>query len=114
MRILLFFLPTVVKVLDLENSLRNIQTDILNVESWNRSHRNFLWTGHYRKSTCFCAIAPFVTTRPFEMFRNDLGYMNQNVKVVGRNCGITYSDLGATHHSLEDFAIVRMIRELLF
>lgn len=23
--------------------------------------------------------------------------MNQNVKVVGRNCGITYSDLGATH-----------------
>ena len=61
------------------------------------------------KVPVFCAIAPFVTARPFEMFRNDLGYMNQNVKVVGRNCGITYSDLGATHHSLEDFAIVRMI-----
>jgi transketolase len=57
----------------------------------------------------FCAIAPFVTSRPFEMFRNDLGYMKQNVKVVGRNCGISYSDLGATHHSLEDFAIIRMI-----
>lgn len=61
------------------------------------------------KVPVFCAIAPFVTARPFEMFRNDLGYMNQNVKVVGRNCGITYSNLGATHHSLEDFAIVRMI-----
>jgi transketolase len=57
----------------------------------------------------FCAIAPFVTARPFEMFRNDLGYMKQNVKIVGRNCGISYSDLGATHHSLEDFAIIRMI-----
>lgn len=57
----------------------------------------------------FCAIAPFVTLRPFEMFRNDLGYMRQNVKIVGRNCGISYSDLGATHHSLEDFAIIRMI-----
>lgn len=57
----------------------------------------------------FCAIAPFVTSRPFEMFRNDLGYMKQNVKVVGRNCGISYSDLGSTHHSLEDFAIIRMI-----
>lgn len=57
----------------------------------------------------FCAIAPFVTSRPFEMFRNDLGYMRQNVKVVGRNCGISYSDLGSTHHSLEDFAIIRMI-----
>ena len=41
MRILLFFLPTVVKVLDLENSLRNIQTDILNVESWNRESSEF-------------------------------------------------------------------------
>lgn len=39
--ILLFFLPTVVKVLDLENSLRNIQTDILNVESWNRESSEF-------------------------------------------------------------------------
>ena len=57
----------------------------------------------------FCAIAPFVTARPFEMFRNDVGYMKQNVKIVGRNCGISYSDLGSTHHSLEDFAIVRMI-----
>jgi transketolase len=55
------------------------------------------------------AIAPFVTARPFEMFRNDLGYMRQNVKVVGRCAGITYSDLGATHQSLDDIAIIRTI-----
>lgn len=61
------------------------------------------------KIPVFCAIAPFVTARPYEMVRNDLGYMRQNVKVVGRNCGITYSDLGATHHSLDDFALMRMI-----
>jgi len=61
------------------------------------------------KIPVFCAIAPFVTCRNYEMFRNDLGYMRQNVKIVGRNGGITYSDLGATHHSLEDFAIMRMI-----
>jgi len=57
----------------------------------------------------FAAIAPFVTARPFEMFRNDLGYMNQNVKVVGRCAGLTYSDLGATHQSLDDVAIIRTI-----
>ena len=57
----------------------------------------------------FCAIAPFVTCRPYEMVRNDLGYMKQNVKLVGRNCGFTYSDLGATHQSLDDFALMRMI-----
>ena len=55
------------------------------------------------------AIAPFVTARPFEMFRNDLGYMHQNVKVVGRCAGLTYSDLGATHQSLDDIAIIRTI-----
>jgi transketolase len=57
----------------------------------------------------FAAIAPFVTARPFEMFRNDLGYMRQNVKVVGRCAGLTYSDLGATHQSLDDIAIIRTI-----
>ena len=61
------------------------------------------------KIPVFCAIAPFVTCRNYEMFRNDLGYMKQNVKIVGRNGGFTYSDLGATHHSLEDYAIMRMI-----
>jgi len=57
----------------------------------------------------FVAIAPFVTARPYEMFRNDLGYMRQNVKVVGRCAGLTYSTLGATHQSLDDVAIIRTI-----
>ncbi|MCI1675346.1 MAG: transketolase family protein [Ancrocorticia sp.] len=57
----------------------------------------------------FCAIAPFVTCRNYEQFRNDVGYMAQNVKIVGRNGGMTYSDLGPTHHSLEDYALTRMI-----
>lgn len=61
------------------------------------------------KIPVFCAIAPFVTARPFEMVRNDMGYMKQNVKIVGRNCGFTYSDLGATHQSLEDFGLMRLI-----
>jgi transketolase len=55
------------------------------------------------------AIAPFVTSRPFEMVRNDVGYMKQNVKIVGRCAGMSYSDLGPTHHSLEDIAILRTI-----
>ncbi len=56
-----------------------------------------------------CAIAPFITCRNYEAFRNDIGYMRQNVKMVGRNGGFTYADLGATHHSLEDYAIIGMI-----
>jgi len=61
------------------------------------------------KIPVFAAIAPFVTARPYEMFRNDLGYMNQNVKVVGRCSGLTYDQLGSTHHSIDDVAIIRTI-----
>jgi transketolase len=57
----------------------------------------------------YAAIAPFVTARSFEMFKDDLGYMEQNVKVVGRCCGLTYSQLGPTHHSIDDCAILRTI-----
>ena len=61
------------------------------------------------KIPVFCAIAPFATARPYEMVRNDVGYMRQNVKIVGRNCGLTYSDLGVTHQSLDDFGLMRLI-----
>jgi transketolase len=61
------------------------------------------------KIPVFAAIAPFVTARPYEMFRNDLGYMKQNVKVVGRCAGLTYDTLGSTHHSIDDVAIIRTI-----
>ena len=61
------------------------------------------------KIPVFAAIAPFVTARNFEMFRNDLGYMNQNAKIVGRSAGLTYDQLGSTHHSIDDVAIIRTI-----
>jgi len=61
------------------------------------------------KIPVFAAIAPFVTARPFDMFRNDLGYMNQNVKIVGRCASLTYDQLGSTHHSIDDVAIIRTI-----
>lgn len=51
------------------------------------------------KIPVFAAIAAFVTNRNYEAFRNDIAYMGQNVKIVGRNGGITYSDLGPTHYS---------------
>lgn len=61
------------------------------------------------KVPVFCAPAPFVTGRPYEMFRIDLGYMRQNAKIIGRNCGFNYSDLGPTHYGLDDIALVRLI-----
>lgn len=57
----------------------------------------------------FCAITPFITMRAFEQVRNDLVYTFANVKIVGRNSGLTNNRLGPTHHSLEDIALMRTL-----
>ena len=52
---------------------------------------------------------PFVTMRCFEQVRLDLAYNNTNVKLVGIGAGLTYGSLGASHHAIEDIAIMRSI-----
>jgi transketolase len=54
-------------------------------------------------------IANFAIYRPFEQVRNDLCYQNLPVTVVGMGAGVTYSSLGATHHTIEDVAVMSAI-----
>jgi transketolase len=54
-------------------------------------------------------IAPFTTTRCFEQIRVDACYHNAPVVVVGTGSGLSYAELGPTHHSLEDMAILRTL-----
>ena len=54
-------------------------------------------------------IAPFTTTRCFEQIRVDACYHNAPVIIVGTGSGLSYAELGATHHSLEDLAILRTL-----
>lgn len=55
------------------------------------------------------SIIPFVTMRAFEQIRVDVAYMNTNVRLVGVGAGLTYGPAGATHHSIEDIAIMRAL-----
>lgn len=55
------------------------------------------------------SIVPFVTMRCFEQIRNDVCYQNLNVKIIGVGGGFTYGALGATHHAIEDIAILRAL-----
>ena len=54
-------------------------------------------------------ITPFITYRVFEQIRVDVCYHNVPVVVVGTGSGLSYAGLGATHHSLEDTAILRTL-----
>ena len=54
-------------------------------------------------------ITPFTTTRCFEQIRVDVCYHAAPVIIVGTGSGLSYAELGPTHHSLEDLAILRTL-----
>ena len=54
-------------------------------------------------------MAPFVTMRGFEQIRTDLAYNGRNVKVLAVFCGLAAGAWGATHHAIEDIALMRAI-----
>ncbi|MBF0559235.1 MAG: transketolase [Nitrospirae bacterium] len=53
-------------------------------------------------------IAPFATVRCIEQIRIDLCYHNVPVVIVGTGAGLSYAELGPTHHSCEDIGLLRM------
>lgn len=54
-------------------------------------------------------IVPFVTTRCLEQIRVDVCYHHLPVVIVGVGGGLSYAELGATHHSCEDIAMLRVL-----
>ena len=54
-------------------------------------------------------IAPFITSRCYEQIKVDVCYHDKPVVIVGTGSGLSYASLGATHHSLEDIAIMRAL-----
>jgi len=58
------------------------------------------------------AASCFITGRALEQVKADVAYANFNVKLVGQSSGIAYGELGATHHSIEDFAWLRPLTNL--
>jgi transketolase len=58
------------------------------------------------------SITPFATLRCFEQIRNDVCYHNLPVTIVGVGGGFAYGPNGATHHALEDIAVMRTLPNL--
>jgi len=54
-------------------------------------------------------ITPFATVRCLEQIRVDLCYQNLPVVVVGTGAGLSYAELGPTHHSCEDIGLLRAL-----
>ena len=57
-------------------------------------------------------IAPFITIRCLEQIKIGVAYHKAPVVIVGTGSGLSYAELGPTHHSLEDMAITSSIPDL--
>jgi transketolase len=55
------------------------------------------------------SIASFLLLRPYEQIRNDVCLHNLPVKLIGNGGGYGYGIMGATHHTLEDIAVMRVL-----
>lgn len=57
-------------------------------------------------------ITPFATLRCLEQIKIGAAYHGAPIIIVGTGSGLSYSELGATHHSLDDIAILRAIPDI--
>ena len=54
----------------------------------------------------------FIAYRSYEFLRDDICLQNRNVKLIGMGTGISWSTLGATHHTTEDIGLLRSLPNL--
>ncbi len=64
---------------------------------------------HAGKLPFVIAMAPFVSMRGFEQIRDDCAYNRNNVKIMAPFAGLEAGPWGATHHAMEDIALMRTI-----
>jgi transketolase len=58
------------------------------------------------------AASPFLTARALEQIKADIAYSQHHVVLCGQSPGVSYGELGPTHHSIEDLALMRAISDL--
>src|SRR5262245_46296296 len=64
---------------------------------------------HAGKLPFVLAMAPFISMRSFEQIRDDCAYNRNNVKIIAPFAGLEAGPWGATHHAMEDIALLRTI-----
>lgn len=55
------------------------------------------------------SFANFITARVYDQIRQSIAYGNTNVKVCASHAGITLGEDGATHQTMEDLGLMRML-----
>lgn len=61
------------------------------------------------KTVFASSFAIFATGRAYEIIRNSIGYPHLNVKVCATHAGLSVGEDGASHQSIEDVALMRVV-----
>lgn len=59
-----------------------------------------------------CSASPFLTGRALEQIKADVAYNGYHVVLCGMSPGMSYGELGPTHHSIEDLSWMRAVTDL--
>ena len=61
------------------------------------------------KTVFASSFAMFAVGRAYEQIRNSIGYPHMNVKICATHAGITVGEDGASHQTIEDIGLMRVI-----
>ncbi|MFV0237952.1 MAG: transketolase family protein [Flavobacteriales bacterium] len=58
-------------------------------------------------------FANFATARVYDQIRQSIAYSNKNVKIAASHAGLTLGEDGATHQTLEDIGLMKMLPHMV-
>ncbi len=58
-------------------------------------------------------FANFATARVYDQVRQSIAYSNKNVKIAASHAGLTLGEDGATHQTLEDIGLMKMLPHMV-
>jgi transketolase len=59
------------------------------------------------------SISPFLILRPAEIIRNYISNESRNIRLIGVGSGVSYSNMGKSHHSLDDINYIYSLKNIL-
>ena len=59
------------------------------------------------------SISPFLILRPAEIIRNYISNEIRNIRLIGVGSGVSYTNMGKSHHSLDDINYIYSLKNIL-
>jgi len=99
----------------LENLQKDLKTRFINVGiSENNMLLLAVGLSEINKNLIYTySIAPFLILRPAEIIRNYISNENRNIRLIGVGSGVSYSNMGKSHHSLDDINYIYSLKNII-